>query len=52
MNSLTKEQVQKAFEAWNKEYTEDPKKFEMLVKKGEEESYAEAQTRVLFDYAK
>lgn len=52
MKSLTKDQIQKAFETWNKAYTDNPNKFHALVTKGEEESYAQAQTRVLFEYAK
>jgi hypothetical protein len=52
MKSLTKDQIQKAFENWNKAYTENPEGFAEDVKSGEEESYAEGQTRVLFKYAK
>ena len=52
MDSLTKEQAQKAFEAWNKEYTEHPERFVRKVIKGEEQSYAEGQTDLLFKYAK
>ena len=52
MKSLTKDQIQKAFKLWNKAYTENPDKFAEDVKTGEEESYSESQTRVLFKYAK
>ena len=52
MKTLTKDQIQKAFELWNKAYTENPDKFSENVKTGEEESYSEAQTRVLFKYVK
>lgn len=52
MKSLTENEIQKAFELWNKAYTDDPNKFAEDVKSGEEESYSEGQTRVLFKYAK
>lgn len=51
MKSLTKDQIQKAFVLWNKAYTENPDKFSEDVKTGEEESFSERQTRVLFKYA-
>ncbi len=52
MKKLSEKQIEKAFEAWNKEFVNDPKAFcEEISDISEAESRAKSQTKALFNYA-
>ena len=50
MKKFSKEEIERGFEKWNLDFTNNPEKFSDMVKKGEEVSYAGGQTETLIGY--